>query len=194
MRTYDKDGFFATEWKVVGLWNGILSQAVNDVENDSPEDKGWEVSPEAYPNVKDTKSNRADLLVSLLHCKGTFGLYTWGLVENPIIHLEAKGGAPEKTGDKIWPSVRNQIEKWCMLSLGAGGTPCWTIGVIGKEVKFWMYTTTISEQNQTRSRMVPVTWDENGARLRFAWAQPWAARTTADTVPSITYSANGRLG
>ncbi|KAH0848255.1 hypothetical protein FOPE_02396 [Fonsecaea pedrosoi] len=171
--------FFLREWKVSGLWNSILREAMeaNKTQNPGVDNGPWQISPEAYPNDFDTQSNRSDLLVSQLRQNGN----QCDTVDHPLIYFEAKRGSPNNyTSNARWRAVRMQIEAWCDLADGVEkGRPCWAIGAIGKEVKFWIFTGSIL-YNGSNSKMVPV-WCDNNQVVVIGWSQPhWQNGDNAD--------------
>ena len=193
-RLYGND-YFTREWKVAGLWNTILHEALPAINPAGI--AGWQISPEGQPDSEDTQSFRADLVVSTLEQNAAN--QEWNTGVPPVIHFEAKkgsGGGVLATGG-AWTKVRKQIENWCDNSLGVkAGTPCWAIGAIGSEVKFWIYTTSIEHGGTggQKSKMVPVYCQHpphgGPGTLAFNWAIPWQNGTTADQQAAISYRHN----
>lgn len=179
--------FFEREWKVSGLWNSILAELIQAwmVESTDPS-LAWQISPEAYPNAFDTQSNRADLLVSLLYHTDE---EPWNAVDRPVITFEAKKGGGMPALPSLWQSVRTQLEAWCNLADGVGrGFPCWAIGAVGYEVKFWIFTGSIMSYNRSGSRMVPVECDRwVGPYLR--WSNEWVNGDTPDEGTVYDYNS-----
>ena len=169
------DAFFTREWKVSGLWNSILKDSIGQ----GP----YQIAPEAYPNDFDTQSNRADLRVSHMQSNGNI----WDVSDHPVICFEAKKGAAHPD----WIAVREQIEDWCSLADGIQkGFPCWAIGAIGREVKFWIYTGSILSSGNNSS-MVPVGVPGRGnPNVVIGWSQNgWEQGDNADKGASYDYNA-----
>ncbi|KAK6331657.1 hypothetical protein TWF718_002205 [Orbilia javanica] len=121
------DAFWQTEWKVNGVWNGILSTYFpNGVGVDN-----WIVSPEVYSTWFNTNGVRADLCVLAL------GADDAELVlSDPILTYEGKGGNTQRN----WQQIGQQIEAWCIDGV-ANYQPfcCWAVGTRGNAVTFYAF-------------------------------------------------------
>jgi hypothetical protein len=183
LNPYDPD-FIQREWKVSGLWNSIFTEAIRIHKSRNPHlNQEWQISPEAYPNDFDTQSNRADLLVSIVKAENNI----WNTVDSPVIVFEAKRGKGVPASNNLWRSVRTQLENWCNLADGIERRfPCWAVGTIGNEVKFWIFTGSIM-YNGVASRMVPASSDAQG-NIQLIWANNWAAGDGPDIGPVYDYN------
>ena len=167
--------FFTRKWKVNGLWNAILQNTVAIVQHQNVQ---FQISPAVYSNPAGL-SERADLAISAL-VGGNPQFYTQDIPiikfdtqDIPIITFEGK-----VTGTS-WTATRKKVENWCDQVNdvhGQAGTSIWAIAAVGKQVKFWIYSNRLTQQNQlnpnNRSRLIPVSWNTNVSPcpLRVDWA------------------------
>ena len=169
--------FFTRKWKVNGLWNAILQNTVAIVQHQNVQ---FQISPAVYSNPADL-SERADLAISALvggipqfDTHPQFDTYPqFDTQDIPIITFQGK-----VTGTS-WTTTRKKVENWCDQVNdvhGQAGTSIWAIAAVGKQVKFWIYSNRLTQQNQlipnNRSRLVPVSWNTTGgpSPLRVDWA------------------------
>ncbi|KAF5530651.1 hypothetical protein FMEXI_13426 [Fusarium mexicanum] len=122
------DDYWQVEWRVNGIWNGILTYCFpHGVTEDN-----WIVAPEVYSTWFNTNGYRADLCVIALE---TDDDHEYRL-SDPIVTYEGKGG----NSTKNWQQIGQQILNWCMDGV-QNYQPfyCWAIGTKGKFVKFYAF-------------------------------------------------------
>lgn len=125
--THFPDDYWQVEWRVNGIWNGILNGCFPNVVNQYD----WIVAPEVYSTWFNTNGYRADLCVVALENDDIE--YS---ISDAILTYEGKGG----NSTKNWQQIGQQIQNWCTDGVqNYQKFYCWAIGTKGKCVTFYAF-------------------------------------------------------
>ncbi|KAK7409411.1 hypothetical protein QQX98_008420 [Neonectria punicea] len=126
---YFSADFWQVEWRVNGIWNGLLTSYFPNGANQDD----YIVSPEVYSTWFNTNGRRADLCITPLLADMDDLEYS---MSDPVLTYEGKGGNSQRT----WPQIGQQILDWCTDGVqNYRSFCCWAIGTKGKFVKFYAF-------------------------------------------------------